>query len=62
MHDWMAKLNYKYKGNEEFENRVAEYQKYYKETSPWSRLLLRVEFTTLADYLRDLEVISRAIS
>ena len=62
IHDWMSKLNYKYKGNQVFEERVADYQKYYKPTSPWSNLLFRVEFTSVSEYLRDLEIISKNIS
>ena len=62
LHDWLSKLNYKYKGNLEFEEKVADFQRYHKGTSPWSKLLFMVEFTTVTEYLRDLEIISRAIA
>jgi hypothetical protein len=48
-------------GDAEFFERAAEYQKYYKSSSPWSKLLLSLPFTTLSEYLEGLENISRFI-
>ena len=62
LHEWIVKLNYKYQGNIAFEDKVADFQRYHKQTSPWSHLLLIADFTTVQEYLRDLEVISRAIA
>jgi len=51
LHEWMEKLNYKHKGNTEFEDKVSDYQRFNKSTSPWSKLLMKIEYTTVTEYL-----------
>ena len=47
--------------NKEFNHQIAQYQRFNNTTSPYSKLLLQVEFNTVSEYLRDLEVISRTL-
>lgn len=60
---WMAQLNFQ-NGLEgsDFKERITEYQKYHTSCSPYSKMLLMVDFVSLHDYLRDLEIISKEVS
>ena len=40
---------------------INEWKRYNNSVSPHSKLLLQVEFKTVQDYLRDLEIISRTL-
>ena len=48
--------------NKEFASQVAQYQRFNNSTSPYSKLMLQIPFTSVTEYLRDLEVISRTLS
>lgn len=48
--------------NLQFKEQVRLWQKFNNKSSPYSKLLLMVDFTSLQDYLRDLEVISTTLN
>ena len=56
--EWLETLNKKKDTTIKFRKWVSTFQKYHNETSKHSALLLKIEFTTVTEYLRDLEVIS----
>ena len=60
---WLETIDRSSQNNrKDFYRKVELYNKYNSSKSPYSGLLLKIEFVTVDDYLRDLEVISRAIA
>lgn len=60
---WLETIDRSSQNNrKEFYRKVELYNKYNSSKSPYSGLLLKVEFVTVHEYLRDLEVISKAIA
>ena len=61
---WLESIDKSNKGNgrAEFYKKVDLYNKFNMKKSAHSGLLLKVEFETVHDYLRDLEVISKALA
>ena len=59
---WLESIDRANKGRGEFYKKVDLYNKYTTKKSPYSGLLLKVEFETVHEYLRDLEVISRGLA
>lgn len=58
---WLESIDRANKGRGEFFKKVDLYNKYNQKKSPYSGLLLKVEYVTVTDYLRDLEAISREL-
>ena len=58
---WLEALDRANKGRGEFFKKVDLYNKYNQKKSPYSGLLLKIEYVTVNDYLRDLETISREL-
>lgn len=59
---WLEAIDIANKGRGEFYKKVDAFNKYCCKKSPYSGLLLKVEFETVHDYLRDLETISKEIA
>jgi phosphopantothenate-cysteine ligase len=59
---WLESIDIANKGRGEFYKKVDAFNKFCCKKSPYSGLLLKVEFETVHDYLRDLEVISKEIA
>ena len=59
---WLESIDRANKGRGEFFKKVDLYNKYNQKKSPYSGLLLKVEFETVGDYLKDLESISRELN
>lgn len=60
---WLETIDRSSQNNrKDFYRKVELYNKYNSGKSPYAGLLLKIEFVTVDDYLRDLEIISRAIA
>ena len=60
---WLESVGRFNKGKKgEFFKQVDQYNKFNSKQSPYSGMLLKIEFVTVSDYLRDLEAISRELS
>lgn len=59
---WLEAIDRANKGRGDFYKKVDLYNKYNSKRSPYAGLLLKVEFVTVQDYLRDLEVISKELA
>ena len=58
---WAASLNKNATATKEFNRQVELYQRYNNETSPHSRMLLKLEFVNVQEYLSLLESVSKAL-
>lgn len=59
---WLENLSRFNRGKRgDFFKHVDQYNKYNSKKSPYSGMLLKIEFDTVDDYLRDLEIISREL-
>lgn len=47
--------------NTQFNKWIKEYQKYHSPTSPSSKMLIKIPFVTIHEYLDGIEKISRAL-
>lgn len=64
LHDinkWAASFT-PYGSNTTFTDSVKLYHRFNNQSSPYSKLFLKIEFNTVQEYLRDLEEISKAIN
>lgn len=59
---WLEAIDRANKGRGDFYKKVDLFNKYSAKKSPYSGLLLKVEFETVHEYLRDLELISKEIA
>lgn len=60
---WLETIDRSSQNNrKDFYRKVELYNKYNSSKSPYSGLLLKIEFVTVNDYLRDLEIISKALA
>ena len=60
--DMLLKMDPSKPVDSQFRQRLELYQKYNKDTSPFGRLLCKVPFTTVEDYLQGLEEINRDLA
>jgi phosphopantothenate-cysteine ligase len=58
---WLESIDRANKGRGEFFKKVDTYNKYHQKKSPYCGLLLKIEYGTVQEYLRDLELISREL-
>ena len=59
---WLEAIDRSNKGRPDFYKKVDAFNKYVSKKSPYSGLLLKIEFETVHDYLKDLEAISKEIA
>lgn len=59
---WLEAIDRSNKGRPDFYKKVDAFNKYCMKKSPYSGLLLKIEFETVHEYLRDLEAISKEIA
>lgn len=59
---WLESIDRANRGRGEFYKKVDLFNKFCSKKSPYSGLILKVEFETVHEYLRDLEIISKEIA